>query len=462
MQERGSHRAAGPAQQQLGPEGASQQGGGWRPREVPAGHRFSAISAGASQGARGSADLWDFAAIGMQLAAAPQPEDVISAFVGLLRDIGVPVARAAVQFVRYEASGRGRAHLKVPALLGQALLAARRRLAGTHPNVTLDVWRGMQERRWAQQCRQQGHQQQHSCQRQPGRADTAICWRQHAAAPAMGRPSGGSDHHSGLANSGCTMGSTDAAGLGMDAGGAAPTAAAFGLDGGAHFGDVMAEEAVQQGVVAADGRVAGQEEMHAVASAVMQSAGLLLPAAREGCQPVRAAAEEEAPPAQPSSVSDVAGAALAAVHELPSAGDVRLEPPHASADAASTSLPAGWYLAERIVDQELRRWANKHGSGHTVRYRVRFAGHGPERDEWKRAGDLSQPLLDAWEHQQQAAGPGGPAGQEGLSTGGAAPAAPAAPTPAAPRSGGGGSGAGAGGAAARWARRLRSAAQASQ
>ena len=132
--------------------------------------------------------------------------------------------------------------------------------------------------------------------------------------------------------------------------------------------------------------------------------------------------------------------------------------PTTSAD--EEQLPAGWCRAECIVDQRARHWANASGSGQSLQYRVRFAGHGPEADEWIKATRVSLPLLAAWESRQQGLAAGGSV-EAPASVGGAqAPGMAGNPAPAAARSAGAGTGDG--GAASRRSRRLQEAALASQ
>ena len=95
-----------------------------------------------------------------------------------------------------------------------------------------------------------------------------------------------------------------------------------------------------------------------------------------------------------------------------------------------------------------------------MQFRVRFAGHGPEADEWIKADRVSHPLLAAWESRQRGVVTGG-GGEAPASAGGSQAAGMAGnPAPAAAQSAGAGNGDGR--AASRRSRRLQAAALASQ
>ena len=84
--------------------------------------------------------------------------------------IRLPVQPHSVQAVGFAPrSWRGFARLRLPVALAQAALAAAPRLSCFRPDVSLDVWRSREERRWL-----------HTAivvQPASGRADAAATWR---------------------------------------------------------------------------------------------------------------------------------------------------------------------------------------------------------------------------------------------------------------------------------------------
>lgn len=116
----------------------------------------------------------DLAVFGLNVAIGSPLTAVQAAFLAAMALIRLPAAAGGVQAVSYSplsCGGRGRARLRLPAALAQAVLAAAPRLSGFCPEVSVDVWRKPEERQWIRRMRPTADQQ-------PGRADRAATWRQ--------------------------------------------------------------------------------------------------------------------------------------------------------------------------------------------------------------------------------------------------------------------------------------------
>lgn len=401
-----------------GPSGAA--GGGHAARQLglnPLAASFSPantlmVTSGSNRAAQG---LWDFAAVGLDVGPCPEPGAVVRAFVALCGSICVPVRAGDVQLVRFEQlTPGGRARLRLPAALARALLSAKCRLGSTSP-VTLDVWRGPEERLWCGECRAQGMQRA-----LPGRADAAPTWRRAVpaavagtahAAPAQVRPSQGWRT--------APVPTTAAVPAATPAVTATPTTT---------MADTVAAAAPATTPAAAPARTAP-----AAAPAV---------AAVPASAPAAAAAPAAAPP--PNAPACGPAAAAVAAPSAPGAPMPHDPSPSEAAPppAPSQSLPSGWFAAECIVEERQRRWGNKSGRGVTVYYKVRYAGCGEEEDLWCKAADVSAPLVEAWRRRTAAstADPRTlprvrPAGAALSASAAAPPAAPAAATTATPRGG---------------------------
>ena len=175
-QRQGALWGLGPAGQRGHQLGAHQPG---RPAAAPCGPANTSRGAHNFNHTQGSADLWGFVAIGMQLNPAPQPGQVVRVFAGIVRDLGVPIEFATVEFVRYTVrpGSRSLAHLRLPPSLAPTLLAARCRLAAVHPGITLDLYRKRDELLYVREARdQRAPQRQTASAPAAGRADAATTW----------------------------------------------------------------------------------------------------------------------------------------------------------------------------------------------------------------------------------------------------------------------------------------------
>ena len=414
---------------------------------------------------QGSANLWGFVAIGMQLNHAPQPGQVVRAFAGVLRDMGMPIEGARVEFVRYTThpGKRSLAHLRLPPPLARALLAARCRLSAVHPGITLDLYRKKEERLYIRQARdQRAPQRQTASAPAPasGRADAAATWTRAPpnAQPAPLAPTSGTSGSIGdpydsgpwgeraflaMAPSCAAADGNPGNGSPSDISGDAgnpPSQAPDGSSGGGGSSD-DGNGGGSDGNWSADGTGSSQGSNGSAAAAEVEGGWEGLGGQGRGGGVVVAGE------AGAGAVGE-AGAARAGEQRQPTTSD------------GEERLPAGWWRAECIVDQRARRWTNRSGSGQVMQYRVRFAGHGPEADEWIKADRVSRPLLAAWDSRQRGVVTGG-GGEAPANAGGSQAAGMAGnPAPAAAQSAGARSGDGR--AASRRSRRLQAAALASQ
>jgi hypothetical protein len=128
----------------------------------------------------------DLAVFGLNVSVDSTLPAVQAAFLAVTALIRLPATAgdaSAVSYSPLSCGGRGRARLRLPAALAQAVLAAAPRLSSFCPGVSVDVWRRPEERQWIRQTRPAAEQR-------PGRADRAANWRQvgtalRPAAPAF-------------------------------------------------------------------------------------------------------------------------------------------------------------------------------------------------------------------------------------------------------------------------------------
>jgi len=467
---------------------------------------------------KGSGDLWGFVAIGLQLNLAPRPGQVVRAFRGVVRDLGLPVEAARVEFVRYTAppGSRSLAHLRLPPALARALLAARCRLAAVHPDITLDLYRKREELLYIREARDQRAPQRQAASAPAaaaGRADAAATW---VRAPVVAQRALLAPSHNGTSGNGTSSGNVSSGNVSSGTSGSIGDPYDSGLWGERAFLALAPSNTAAGGNVSSgncssgnvssgasgsigdpyDSGLWGERAFLALAPSNTAAGGSSdggsgsgqANSDSDGTHPSQAAGascdgsdSDGDGSSQGSSAADavvveggrgeLAGAGSGegegtpgdgrgAAGEREAGAGLAGEPGQPTTSDEEQQLPVGWCLAECIVAQRERRWGNASGSGRTLQYSVRFAGHGPEADEWIKADRVSRPLLAAWEsRQQRVAAPGGR--EAPASAGGAeAPSMAGDLAPAAAQSAGAGEMAG--GAASRRSGRLQAAALASQ
>lgn len=461
----------GPAGQREHPLASHQPG---RSSAARCGPANSHQGAPGLENTKGSGDLWGFVAIGLQLNPAPQPGQVVRAFRGVVRDLGLPVEAARVEFVRYTAppGSRSLAHLRLPPALARALLAARCRLAAVHPDITLDLYRKREELLYIREARDQRAPQRQAASAPAaaaaaGRADAAATW---VRAPVVAQRALLAPSHNGTSGSGTSSGNVSSGNVSSGTSGSigdpydsglwgeraflalAPsnTAAGGSSDGGSGSGQANSDSDGTPPSQAAGANCDGSDSDGGGSSQGSSAADAVVVEGGRGELAGAGSGEGEGTP----------GDGRGAAGEREAGAGLAGEPGQPTTSDEEQQLPVGWCLAECIVAQRERRWGNASGSGRTLQYSVRFAGHGPEADEWIKADRVSRPLLAAWEsRQQRVAAPGGR--EAPASAGGAeAPSMAGDLAPAAAQSAGAGEMAG--GAASRRSGRLQAAALASQ
>lgn len=104
----------------------------------------------------------DLAVFGLNVALGSPLSAAQAAFLAALALIRLPAAARDVHTVSHSphsCSGRGRARLRLPAALAQAVLAAAPRLRGFCPEISVDVWRKPEEQQWIRQMRPPAYHQ---------------------------------------------------------------------------------------------------------------------------------------------------------------------------------------------------------------------------------------------------------------------------------------------------------------
>ena len=465
----------GPAGQREHPLASHQPG---RSPAARCGPATSHQGAPGLENTKGSGDLWGFVAIGLQLNPAPRPGQVVRAFRGVVRDLGLPVEAARVEFVRYTAppGSRSLAHLRLPPALARALLAARCRLAAVHPDITLDLYRKREELLYIREARDQRAPQRQAASAPAaaaaaGRADAAATW---VRAPVVAQRALLAPSHNGTSGNGTSSGNVSSGNVSSGTSGSigdpydsglwgeraflalAPSNTAAGgssdgsSDGGSGSGQANSDSDGTPPSQAAGANCDGSDSDGGGSSQGSSAADAVVVEGGRGELAGAGSGEGEGTP----------GDGRGAAGEREVGAGLAGEPGQPTTSDEEQQLPVGWCLAECIVAQRERRWGNASGSGRTLQYSVRFAGHGPEADEWIKADRVSRPLLAAWEsRQQRVAAPGGR--EAPASAGGAeAPSMAGDLAPAAAQSAGAGEMAG--GAASRRSGRLQAAALASQ
>jgi hypothetical protein len=127
----------------------------------------------------------EIAVIGLELGPEPIAASVpalFSRFCSTCLTLDVDLGAVTCLYLRVGREGRSVCRLRVPPALGGALLCARRRLADTAPEVSIDVWRMPEEQRWQQEQRQS---RRWVADLQAGRADDAATWRRVECPPAQ-------------------------------------------------------------------------------------------------------------------------------------------------------------------------------------------------------------------------------------------------------------------------------------